>query len=392
MRFVPSKNCRLLASVRVVIGAVFLLGSIALVPRQASADELDIVFGQLLAEPANPSLNLRYAELAMARGETRKALAAYERVLAQDPNNRQVIRAYNRAKRRLQPSVTAFTLSTGFVYESNPRQVPGGSPFKEEDVAFEASLLMFDERTISGHRWRTVGKAGGHLQFEIDDLSDAYVSLITGPVIDLGTKTRLHIAPGTAGAWLDDDWLYYDGLIKFTLERVAMGATQDVTVAVKHRETNSDFGGSDGLIVEVNGNFVRPDLFKSGDSLYVLPHFRYSEPGGNGPGRVFQNTLFPGDYVEYGGRLVYYKPIAKRRVYLGGGIGVFQRDYDQNVAFGTRDREDTLIMPTAHVVFPNVRRSQFDLRFDYRYEHNDSNDPTEDFENHVVGGRTVRRF
>ena len=120
MRFVPSKNCRLLASVRVVIGAVFLLGSIALVPRQASADELDIVFGQLLAEPANPSLNLRYAELAMARGETRKALAAYERVLAQDPNNRQVIRAYNRAKRRLQPSVTAFTLSTGFVYESNP--------------------------------------------------------------------------------------------------------------------------------------------------------------------------------------------------------------------------------------------------------------------------------
>ena len=27
MRFVPSKNCRLLGSVRVVIGAVFLLGN-----------------------------------------------------------------------------------------------------------------------------------------------------------------------------------------------------------------------------------------------------------------------------------------------------------------------------------------------------------------------------
>ena len=128
MRFVTSKNCRRRVCVRLVVSVAVLIGSIALAPRQALADELDIVFGQLLAEPANPSLNLRYAELAMARGETRKALAAYERVLAQDPNNRQVIRAYNRAKRQLQPSVTAFTLSTGFVYESNPRQVTGGSP------------------------------------------------------------------------------------------------------------------------------------------------------------------------------------------------------------------------------------------------------------------------
>ncbi|MDA7946772.1 MAG: tetratricopeptide repeat protein [Hyphomicrobiaceae bacterium] len=392
MRFVTSKGCRLSAFAGAVLGLAVFLCLALILPRSAAADELDVVFGQLLAEPANPSLNLRYAELAIARGETRKALAAYERVLAQDPTNRQVIRAYNRAKRRLQPTVTAFTLSTGFIYESNPRQVTGGSRFNESDVAFEATLLMFDERTISGHRWRTVGNAGGHLQFEVGDLNDAYVSLITGPVIDLGTKTRLHIAPGTAGAWLDDDWVYYDGLIKFTLERVAMGATQDVTVAVKHRETNSDFGGSDGLIVEVNGNFVRPNVIKPGDSLYVLPHFRYSKPGGNGPGRVFQNSLFPGDYIEYGGRLVYYKPVAKRRIYLGGGIGVFERDYNQNVAFGTKDREDTLIVPTAHVILPNVRRSKFDLRFDYRFEHNDSNDPTEDFENHVVGGRTVRRF
>ena len=171
-----------------------------------------------------------------------------------------------------------------------------------------------------------------------------------------------------------------------------MGATQNVTVAVKHRETNSVFGGSDGLIVEVDGNFVRPNIFKSGDSLYVLPHFRYSKPGGNGPGRVFQNTLFPGDYIEYGGRVVYYKPVARRRAFLGAGFGVFERDYNQNVAFGTKDREDTLIVPTAHVILPNVRKSKFDLRFDYRYEHNDSNDPTEDFDNHVVGGRTVRRF
>ena len=91
-----------------VAGVIILLCTLLLFPRHALADELDVVFGQLLAEPGNPSLNLRYAELAMERGETRKALAAYERVLARDPGNRQVIRAYNRVKRRLQPKVTAF--------------------------------------------------------------------------------------------------------------------------------------------------------------------------------------------------------------------------------------------------------------------------------------------
>ena len=80
-------------------------------PGHLFADEISDVFDQLLSTPDDPALNLRYAELAMAKGETRKALAAYERVLAHDPDNAEVRRAYKKAKRQLQPAVTAFTLN-----------------------------------------------------------------------------------------------------------------------------------------------------------------------------------------------------------------------------------------------------------------------------------------
>ena len=248
-------------------------------PAIASSDEMTVVFDQLLSNPDDPALNIRYAVLAMAQGETRKALAAYERVLARDPNNREARRDYKKAKRKLQPAVTAFTLSTGFSYESNPRQVRSSSSENDDDISLEASLLMFDERTLAGHRWRTLGQARGHLLLETDDLNDAYFSIASGPVFEISKKTQLHIAPGAASAWLDDDWLYRDGLVRIALERRNKGNGQSITTTVKYRDTNSSFNGDDGLIVQVDGRVLQTSRFRKGDALYFLPRFRYSEPG-----------------------------------------------------------------------------------------------------------------
>ncbi len=370
------------------------VAAVALVamPGAVFADEMAAIFEQLLSNPDDPALNLRYAELAIAKGETRKALAAYERVLARDPQNREVRRAYKKAKIALQPRVTAFTLTTGTTFETNPRQVRGSDAEHDSDVSLDASLLMYDERSLAGRRWRTLGRAGGHVLFDQDDLSDAYLSILSGPVFDIGKKTKLHIAPGAAAAWLDDDWLYQDGLVRVSLERRNKGNGQSVTTTVKYRNSNSSFDSDDGLIVQIDGRFLFTSRFKQGDALYFLPRFQYSEPGGNGPVRVFQSALFPGDFIEYGGRVVYYKPVAGKRVILGAGFGVFLRDYDQNVAFGTKNRSDLMLTPSAHVLVPKIRGSKFDLRMDYRYETNDSNDPLEDFDNHVVSVSTVRKF
>lgn len=389
MRNTRNKNNGIAGFLRALGVAVIAL---AATPGAVLADEMAAVFDQLLSSPDDPALNLRYAELALAKGETRKALAAYERILARDPQNREARRAYRKAKIALQPRVTAFTLTTGMTFESNPRQVRGSDGEHDSDVSLDASLLMYDERSLAGRRWRTLGRAGGHLFFDLDDLSDVYLSIASGPVFDISRKTQLHIAPGAATAWLDGDSLYNDALVRIALERRNKGNGQSVTTTVKFRDTGSGFDGDDGLIVQVDGRFLFTSRFKQGDALYFLPRFQYSEPGGDGPGRIFQSALFPGDFVEYGGRVVYYAPVADKRVFLGAGFGIFQRDYDQNVASGTKDRSDLQLAPTAHMVVPNIRGSKFDLRMDYRYETNDSNDPIEDFDNHVFSASTVRKF
>lgn len=350
------------------------------------------VFGQLLLNPGDPALNMRYAELAMAKGETSKAFAALERALANNPDNRDIRRAYQKAKNKLKPAVTQYTLSTGLTWESNPRQLPSGDARADSDASLEASLLLYDERTIGSRRWRTLGQASGHLMFDIDDLNDVYLSIASGPVFDLTKKTQLHIAPGAATAWLDDDWLYQDGLVRIALERRNKGNAQTVTTTVKYRDTNSSFGGDDGLIVNVEGRFLKTNKLRQGDAFYFLPRFTYSEPGGDGPGRIFQNALFPGNYIEYGSRVLYYTPVLSKRAYVGAGLGLYQRDYDQNIALSTKQRSDVTLVPSAHLLVPKIKGSKFDFRMDYRYEHNDSNDPTEDFNNHVISVTTVRKF
>jgi len=142
---------------------VFAFAAVAVIltPALVLGDEMTDVFDSLLSTPDDPALNLRYAELALAKGETRKALAAYEHILARDPNNREARRAYQKTKIALQPTVTAFTLITGVTAESNPRQVRGSSIDHESDVSLDASLLMYDERSLAGRRWRTLGQAGG---------------------------------------------------------------------------------------------------------------------------------------------------------------------------------------------------------------------------------------
>lgn len=358
----------------------------------ARADEMTAVFERLMLDPGNVSLNMRYAELALARGETRKAFAAYERILAADPENREAKRAYRKAKANLKPRVTEFTLSTGLAWESNPRQLPGGDSRSDDDALFEAALLLYDERTIMSRRWRTLGRASGHLFLDTEDLNDVYLSIASGPVFDIGEKTQLHIAPGAATAWLDDDWLYKDGFVRMAFERRNKGNAQTITTTVKYRDTNSSFSGDDGLIVDVEGRFLKTGKIRTSDAFYFLPRFRYSEPGGNGPDRVFQSPLFPGNYIEYGGRVLYYSPVLSKKAYLGAGFGIYGRDYDQNVAFGTDERSDVMLVPSAHLLVPSIRGSKFDFRLEYRYEHNNSNDATEDFNNHVISAKTVRKF
>ena len=98
------------------------------------------------------------------------------------------------------------------------------------------------------------------------------------------------------------------------------------------------------------------------------------------------------DSLDVGGRLSYFVPVSGTVATVGAGIGVTGRFFDRNVALGTQDRRDTRFDGTLHLLLEDIVGDNVDLRVDYRFEYNDSNDPTEDFTNHVVGSRIVWKF
>ena len=89
--------------------AIAIAGPLSIAAAQEDP-ELRRVFEQILQDPGNPGLNFRYARLATDKGDIRKALAAYERILAQDPNNEEAKAAIRRSQRELEPTSTRITV------------------------------------------------------------------------------------------------------------------------------------------------------------------------------------------------------------------------------------------------------------------------------------------
>jgi hypothetical protein len=82
-------------------------------------------------------------------------------------------------------------------------------------------------------------------------------------------------------------------------------------------------------------------------------------------------------------------------VTVGASLAASWRDYSDDYVIGTvtgEKRRDTLLVPGALVLFPGFFWKEWDLRFDYRYLHNASNDPTKEFTDHIVTAAVTKRF
>jgi hypothetical protein len=84
-------------------------------------------------------------------------------------------------------------------------------------------------------------------------------------------------------------------------------------------------------------------------------------------------------------------------------MSVYKRNYDsftldpnqlaQGIpVFTNTKRRDLYLEPTAHVILPRLIAPKLDLRFDYRFENNHSNDDSREFNNQVVGFTIVGSF
>lgn len=330
----------------------------------AFADELTSVYAKIVADPTNSELNLQYAMIAEGRHEYRKALAAYERVLVNDPTNEAAKRGLQRVRRIIEPATTQKTFEIGTTWESNAPRLPDA----DSDVFGYANFRIKDERAMGGYRWRTNASLYGEAYGEHDELNYANANADIGPILDLvGTSMDFRPAVGVGAAYFDHSFYYWDVNASGLFEGYLNGAYQWLRFRVGYRNYDPSFTSGEGAYADVTGRFTLQDVFHERDALSLSPWARWS--GIDGLPDNGATDFATGQYVEGGATLEYAQAFTD---WLSGSINVKVGDrvYDD---IGSGSRRDLLVSPGASLVFHDLLGPQTDVRLDYKYEWNHSN-------------------
>lgn len=351
----------------------------------AAADQLDVLNARIIANPTNVELNLAYARLAEDEGKPRLALAAYERVISLQPGNPEAMAGLRRVRVKIQPNLTQLFTQFGVVWESNALREPFGH---NSEFQLAGEFTLKDERAIAGTRWRTLVQGNGYYHFEQDQLNYGFLGVLTGPLITLGPRSRLHIAAGGGAATLDGYYFYSQALGAVQLEVGAFGATQTLRLRAGYRDFGDNFITRNGFFVDLTGKGILPDI-ENGRTLIVTPWLRYSDFGGTDFNPYPQNT--PGKFFEGGVKLEGLQQVTSWLT-LGANVSVSDRYFTDTMAPSGSNRNDFYVSPGASVIFPRLIAGNTDLRFDYRFEHNASNDDNRDYDNHRISLTLGSRF
>ncbi|HEV1999328.1 MAG TPA: hypothetical protein VGQ97_02440, partial [Xanthobacteraceae bacterium] len=171
------------------------------------------------------------------------------------------------------------------------------------------------------------------------------------------------------------------------------GAFQSVRVRGAFRDYDNFFPSTQGFYGDVVGKFARPNVFVENDIVILSPWARLSGIGGTGINVNFDEVQV-GRYFEYGGSIGYYRRVLEWLT-LAADFVVFQRLYavQMNLVDGTElRRRDLMLSPGVIIILHNLIREQADFRIDYHYQHNDSNDPTRPYINHLFTTASIVRF
>jgi hypothetical protein len=353
--------------------------------------EMRAVFERILADPGNPELNFRYAELAIRRGELRKALGAYERILARDPQNREAQAALRRVQRQLEPAITRFSVLAGAQYESNARR-ENFQNSRTHDGSFFARGEVFDERTIGTWRWRSTGEVYANYHLRFHDIDYGVVQARTGPVLDLFPNVRFHPFVGGGYAWLARRTFYGEATAGAVFEFDVFAPVRDVLVRWGYDWVGRSVSTRDATFVEIMPRLQFPNLGKEGAIGIASPFWRYNGVFGSGaPGFDPRNDLFPQRSHQIGGRFDYFFPVLQWLT-LNVNFTYEYRHFFERVTDESKNRRDHTFIPGVQAIVPGLAGNRADLVFHYAYEHRTTNDGPQRYENHIAGVRVLWRF
>jgi tetratricopeptide (TPR) repeat protein len=375
-----------------VMAAAIALASGDAWAQEPTRQELRRVFEQLLQDPTNSDLNFRYASLARERGELRKALAAYERILATDPDNQEAQDGIRRVRRLLlEPDTTEITALIGGQYETNPKHEVD-SDSGTDDSVLVGRLQVTDKRRFGETRWRTDADVFTNWHAKFGDIDFLSVGVRTGPVFELAEGWDIRPAIGASYAILDSEPFLYEGSFSLSIESTEGGVFRSLNFRGAYNDIDSEIAGADAYVVEVNPRFVFPDMLTERDQAILNPVYRYNGVRGSGATGTGANAdTFPLRYHVIGARADYFFPITAE-TYGGLNLTANYEIYNERVFGKTNKRRDLYLVPGAQLIMSRVFHPRHDVVIGYQYERNLSNDDFEDYENHIARVRSVWRF
>jgi hypothetical protein len=214
---------------------------------------------------------------------------------------------------------------------------------------------------------------------------------VTGPLIDVGPNTRLHVAGGGSAAYFDQHLYYWQALGQLTFDVSAAGATQSLRLRGAYRQYDPFFVSDNGFVADATGQFVHPNL-DAGRTLLFTPWVRYSAIGGSVFTAPFNEEVAPGNYIEGGAKVEIQQQI-KSWLTVAANVTLSARGYQTDVVPATTThRLDLIAVPGASIIFPRVIHGNTDVRIDYNYIKNNSNDNTYDYTDQRVSLTLGARF
>jgi hypothetical protein len=356
--------------------ALLLAASVtALTVGAAHPQDLADLNRQILENPQDVSLNLRYARAAEEAGQPRLALAAYERILINDPSNDEARRGYERIRRSIEPAYTATRIEAGVRWDSNPLNLEAD---EEEAATIYAHGTLVDERGMGGMRWRSILNAEVEHTPDIEELDYGFLGAQTGPLMRTGPHMAALPAVGVGVSSLDGDYYFSEANVGVTVEGRGDGFSYWARLRGGWRDYSDESTAENGPYAELIGGVTAPQFLSERGTLVVVPWARWSDIEGSA--FDFFDEYVPGQYTEYGVEAEYRYRLTD---HLAAGVGVRarERDYDSTtIMFGSETRSDTYVAPNASVTLTNVLPCSCDVRARYQHRENQSNDPFSEYE------------
>jgi hypothetical protein len=366
------------------------------VPVHAASSELARLNAQIINDPRNIELNLRYARAAEAEGDYGKALAAYERVLSYEPGNAEARKGVARAGARMLPNTFQVFTEAGAGYESNPQNYTNSG--RGQAVLF-GRMLLKDERTLGDTRWRTTALFAGNLYTRDSDLDYGYAGAAFGPVYAVTPAMTFHPSIGVGGAYFDRRFFYSEVFGTALFEGNTGLMNYVVRYRLGYRSYNDYFPSTNGGFADIVAKLMFPAVLAKDDLFVFSPWWRWSGVGAvdNISMLISPDDFRTGRYNEIGARAEYFKPVTDG-VVLGVNFSALQRYYARatdNTGFPpvTVDRRDFIYAPGVSLIIRNPYVThQSSVRFDYRYERDDSNVPLGSYTNHITTVTFFNRY